>query len=81
MAINALRMLSLPLKTIPGLTTRAACRHEAPDNGLAQDNGVVGVARDEHQHKDHLAYQLDDAGKQRQHLLPKALQSVSPLKD
>ena len=51
-------------------------RHEAPDDGLAQDDGVVGVARDEHQHKDHLAHQLDDAGKQRQHLLPKALQGV-----
>ena len=42
------------------------CRHEEPDDGLAQDDRIVLEFRDEHQHKDHLAYQLDDAGKQRQ---------------
>ena len=32
------------------------CRHEAPDNGLAQDDSIVLELRDEHQHKDHLAH-------------------------
>lgn len=53
------------------------CRHEAPDDGLAQDDRIVLEFRDEHQHKDHLAHQLDHAGEQRQHLLAKALQRVA----
>ena len=71
-----LLILSRIHKGIAAVHCHEICRHEAPDDGLAQDDGVVGVARDEHQHKDHLAHQLDDAGKQRQHLLPKALQGV-----
>ena len=52
-------------------------RHEAPDDGLAQDDRIVGKLRDEHQHEDHLAHQFDDAGEQRQHLLAQALQGVA----
>ena len=43
-------------KGVAAVHCHEICRHEAPDDGLAQDDGVVGVARDEHQHKDHLAH-------------------------
>src|SRR5699024_3375986 len=33
--------------------------HEAPDHRLAEDDGVVAKPRDEHQHEDDLAHQLD----------------------
>ena len=43
-------------KGVAAVHCHKICRHEAPDDGLAQDDGIVGVARDEHQHKDHLAH-------------------------
>ena len=43
-------------KGVTAVHRHEICRHEAPDDGLAQDDGVVGVARDEYQHKDHLAH-------------------------
>ena len=41
-------------------------RHEAPDDGLTEDDGVIGKLRDEEEHEYHLAHQLNDTGEEGQ---------------
>ena len=53
-------------------------RHEAPDDGLAEDDGIVGKAGDEEQHEQDLAHKLNDAGEEGQHFLTQALQGIAP---
>lgn len=52
-------------------------RHEAPDDGLTEDDGVIGKLRDEEEHEHDLAHQLNDTGEEGQDLLPQALQGVA----
>ena len=51
--------------------------HDAPDDGLTEDDRIVPKLRDEQHDEDDLAHQLDDAGEERQHLVAKALQGVA----
>ena len=52
-------------------------RHDAPDDGLTEDDRIVPKLRDEQHDEDDLAHQLDDAGEERQNLVAKALQGVA----
>lgn len=51
--------------------------HEAPDDGLAEDDGVILELRDEENDEHDLAHELDDAGEEGQDFLTEALEGVT----
>ena len=53
------------------------CCHEAPDDGLTEDNGVIFKFRDEEDNEHNLTHELDDTGKEGENFLAEALEGVT----